>query len=122
MTLFTGLWHTASFWNKLLPSLATLRAGLHVPTDECKSKQLLLSDEISVYIPKGVFNLSNQLSNFSKNWEMQHDKTEFHKFHRLISPHFCYSPSKIAIVLTISIGKHVVKSFEISLETTISEN
>ena len=27
--------------------------------------------------PKGVFNLSNQLSNFSKNWQMQRDRAEF---------------------------------------------
>ena len=67
---------------------------------------------------KGIFNLSNQLSNFSKNWGMQHDKTESHKFQRLISPHFCYSRSKIAIIPTILIGNHVVKSFEINLEAT----
>ena len=30
---------------------------------------------------KGVFNLSNQLSNFSKNWGMKHDKTAFREFH-----------------------------------------
>ena len=37
---------------------------------------------------KGVFNLSNQLSNFFKNWGMQRGKTEFHAFHGLILPHF----------------------------------
>ena len=30
---------------------------------------------------KGVFNLSNQLSNFSKNWGMKDDKTAFCDFH-----------------------------------------
>ena len=56
---------------------------------------------------KGVFNLSNQLSNFSKNWKMQRDKTEFHKFCGLILLHFLYSRSKIAIIPSISTGKVV---------------
>ena len=43
---------------------------------------------------KGVFNLSNQLSNFSKNWGMQRDKAEFREFHKLILPYICYSLSK----------------------------
>ena len=37
---------------------------------------------------KGVFNHSNQLSNFSKNWGMRGGKTEFHEFRGLILPHF----------------------------------
>ena len=70
---------------------------------------------------KGVFNLSNQLSNFSKNWKMQRDKTEFHEFCELILPYFCFSRSKIAIIPSISTGKHV-KFLEISLETMIWGN
>ena len=41
---------------------------------------------------KGVFYLSNQLSNFSNNWGMQRSRTEFQKFHGLILPNCCYSP------------------------------
>ena len=55
---------------------------------------------------KGVFNLSDQLSNFSKNWGMQRDKTEFHEFHELILLRFCYSRSKTAIIPTIFSGKN----------------
>ena len=35
---------------------------------------------IVVSISKGLFNLSNQLSNFSKNWEVQPGKPEFVSF------------------------------------------
>ena len=62
---------------------------------------------------KNAFNLSNQRSNFFKNWGMQRAKAEFHEFHRQIFPHFL---SKIAIIPTIFTGKHV-KYLEISLET-----
>ena len=62
---------------------------------------------------KGVFNLSNQLSNFSKNWGVQHNKTEFHEFHVLILTHFSYLHSNMAIIPTVFTGKHV-KFFEIS--------
>ena len=65
---------------------------------------------------KGVFNLSSQLSNFSKDWGMQRGIIEFCRFHGLISSHFCYSRSKIAMIPTIFTGKHV-KFLEISLET-----
>ena len=33
---------------------------------------------------KGVFNLSNQLSNFSRNCGLQGGETKFHQFHELI--------------------------------------
>ena len=46
---------------------------------------------------------------------MQRGKTKFHEFHGITLPHFCYSRSKIVIIQTIFIGKHV-ESFEISLE------
>ena len=39
------------------------------------------------YFPKAYL-LSNQLSNFSKNWGAHRDKTEFHWFHELILPIF----------------------------------
>ena len=51
---------------------------------------------------------------------MQHNKRERHEFHGLILPHFCYSQSKIAIIPTIFIGKHV-KLSEIGLETMVWE-
>mgnify|MGYP001797847524 CR=1 FL=1 len=70
---------------------------------------------------KGVFNHSNQLSNFSKNWGMQRSKTEIHKFHRPTLSHFSYSRSKIAIIPTMLTGKHV-KFLEISLEAVIGGN
>ena len=66
---------------------------------------------------KGVFNHPNQLYNFSKNWGMQHSKTEFHEFHRPTWPHFSYSRYEIhlAIIPTMFIGKQV-KFLEISLD------
>ena len=39
-------------------------------------------------LPKGIFSLSNQLSYFSKNWGAHRNKTEFHRFHKLILPIF----------------------------------
>ena len=66
---------------------------------------------------KGVCNLSN----FSKTWETQRSKTEFHEFHGLILPQFCFLNSNIVIIPTIFTGKRV-KFLEISLETMIWEN
>ena len=48
----------------------------------------------------GVFNLSNQFSNFSKNWEIKGCKSEVHEFHGVISPHFCNANPKIATIFT----------------------
>ena len=62
-------------------------------------------EEVAAY-GKGVFNLHNQLSNFSKSWEMQHSKTVFHEFHGLMFLYFCYSHKKKAIIPTIFTGKH----------------
>ena len=61
----------------------------------------------------GVFNHSDQLSNFSEDWEMR-DKTKFHE-------HFCYSHSRIAIISTIFSGKHVT-FFEMGLEKLLWGN
>ena len=52
-------------------------------------------------IPKGFFNLSNQLPNVSKNLGMQRGNTGFQEFQPLILLHFSYSSSKIAIIPTI---------------------
>ena len=46
---------------------------------------------------KGVFNLSNQPSYFSRNWGMQGGKTKCHKFHGLVLPHVYNLSPKIAI-------------------------
>ena len=77
---------------------------------------VVVCGEVMIGNLKGVFNLSSQLSNFSKDWGMQRGIIEFCRFHGLISSHFCYSCSKIAMFPTIFTGKHV-KFFEISLET-----
>ena len=74
-----------------------------------------------IAITKGVCNPVNQLSNFSKNWGMQHSKTEFHEFHGLILLNFCYSRSKVARTPTILTGKHV-EFFEMSFEAMIWGN
>ena len=67
---------------------------------------------------KGVYNLSNQLSNFFKNWVMQQSKTAFCEFHKLNVPYFCSVHLKIAIIPTIFTEKYV-KFLEISLEMMI---
>ena len=56
---------------------------------------------------EGVFNLSNQPSNFSENRGMQRSKREFIEFQGLILSHYCYSHSKIAMITTTSPEKHV---------------
>ena len=70
----------------------------------------------NILLSIGVFNLANQLLNFSKNRGMQSGKSEFHQFHGLILPHVCYSISEAAIFPTIFNGKHE-KSLGISLES-----
>ena len=62
---------------------------------------------------KGVFNLSNQPSKFSRN--------QFHKFHWLILRHFWNSHSIVAIIPKIITGKHI-NFLETSLETIIWGN
>ena len=49
----------------------------------------------------GVFNRSNQISNFSKNWWMRRNKPEFCQLRGLIFSNFCYWRSKIATISTI---------------------
>ena len=68
---------------------------------------------------KGVFNLSNQLSNFLKDWGMLRSETEFNRNSRAnFTIFFCYSRSKIAMTLSILTGEHI-KLLGVVLETMI---
>ena len=63
---------------------------------EATVSSITLTVNSYVYI-KGVFNLSNQLSYFSRNWGMQGGKTKCHKLHVLVLPHVYNLSPKIAI-------------------------
>ena len=56
---------------------------------------------------KGVFSLSNQLPNFSKNRGMQQGKAAFRDFHEQNIPPFLLFMFKIAIISTIFTEKYV---------------
>ena len=92
-----------------------------VYTDSIVVKETLLLTPlhlISLAFAKGVFNLSNQLSNFSKNWGVQRNKTEFYEFHGLTLTRFSYLCSKMAIIPTILVENiwHSLKLADIGLK------
>ena len=68
---------------------------------------------------KGVFNLSNQLSYFSKKYGMQHGKTEFYEFRGLVLPLAIFVQKYNST--NFFAGKHVT-FLEISLKTMIWGN
>ena len=107
-------------------SLSHLRVPHCIPMPNCKRVSLhpliILSNIFTIAVLAKAYLISPTNSlNFSENWGMQRNKAEFHEFQGLILLHFCYSRSKIAIILTIFTEKHV-KFLEISLETIIRGN
>ena len=70
---------------------------------------------------KGVFNLSNQLTNFLKIRGMQCRTTKFYELNWQICPYFSYSSLKRAITSTIRTGIYV-KWMKTSLETEVWGN
>ena len=62
-------------------------------TNKINGTQISLFLQKQLYLTKGVFNLSHQLSNFFKNWGMKRVKTVFQEFCGLILLRECYSRS-----------------------------
>ena len=71
-----------------------------------------------------AINLSNQLSNFPKNWGTQGSKTEFHEFHKLMLRHFqvlkqpCWKTCKC---LGIKSAKMVLGNQLVKLDTYLAD-
>ena len=77
---YTYFWQVPAIWEpkmSILPIFCELWPSTADASQFLRTAQRLLRWQLGCPQNKGVFNLSHQLSNFSRNWRMQGGKTEF---------------------------------------------